>query len=359
MQPEELVLSPTLQPSDANITPSYLDYFNTTEWRLVYSIIPPYIFIVCLTGILGNTFVLLVFSLQRSRWTIPEIYLGNLALADLVVLVCLPFWAMNILNYFMWPYGEFMCKVVNMSIIVNMYTSIYMLVMVNVDRYLALVLTMKARWLRRKRYAKVFCLSLWLFGLGMGVPTGIFRTLQDIPGHQEVHCILHYPHDSWRIVHHIQLNVLGFALPLLAITFCCVNILRALKQRRDNGYCEDRSDKKATVLVCAVTLLFFICWGPLHVVTFMDILCDFQVLDEEKWLHVLDIGAQFSVYAALSNSCLNPLLYVCSGNYFRRKVSSIYNRRKQSNASDVTAMQRTVLTTTSNQIKPLVLDEKD
>lgn len=97
MQPEQLVLSPMLQPSDANVTPPYLDYFNTTEWRLVYTIIPPYIFIVCLTGILGNTFVLLVFSLQRSRWTVPEIYLGNLALADLVVLVCLPFWAMNII----------------------------------------------------------------------------------------------------------------------------------------------------------------------------------------------------------------------------------------------------------------------
>lgn len=354
MQPEQLVLS-TLQPSDTNITPSYLDYFNTTEWQLVYSIIPPYIFIVCITGILGNTFVLLVFLLQRSRWTVPEIYLGNLALADLVVLVCLPFWAMNILDYFMWPYGEFMCKVVNLSIVVNMYTSIYMLVMVNVDRYLALVLTMKARWLRRKRYAKVFCSSLWLFGLGMGVPTGLFRTLQG------VHCILHYPNDSWRTAHHIQLNVLGFALPLLVITFCCVNIVRALKQRQYSGHWEDRNDKKATILVCTVTLLFVVCWGPLHVVTFMDILCDFQILDEEKWFHVLDIGAQFSVYAALSNSCLNPVLYVCSGNYFKRKVSSIYKRRKQSNVSNVTVMQRTVLTTTttSNQIKPVVLDEKD
>ncbi|XP_055028578.2 B1 bradykinin receptor [Misgurnus anguillicaudatus] len=359
MQLEELMLSATLQPSETNVTMSYLDYFNTTDWQLVYSIIPPYIFMVCLTGILGNSFVLLVFLLQRNRWTVPEIYLGNLALADLIMLICLPFWAMNILEYFMWPYGEFMCKVVNLSILVNMYTSIYMLVMVNVDRYLALVLTMKARWLRRKRYAKAISVSFWLFGLGMGVPTGIFRTLEGIPGHQAFQCILHYPSDSWKIAHHIQLIVLGFALPLLAITFCCVNILLALKRRRDN-YWEDRNDKKATVLVCTVTLLFLICWGPFHIFTFLDILSDFHVLDKEEWLDVLEIGNQFSVYLAFSNSCLNPVLYVCSGNYFRRKVSSIYNRRKQSNASDVTAMQRTLLTstTTTNQIKPVVLYEK-
>ncbi len=131
----EFVSLATLQPPNASVTPAYLDFFNSTEWQLVYSIIPPYIFTVCLTGILGNSFVLLVFLFQGSRWSVPEIYLGNLALADLILLVCLPFWAMNILNYFMWSYGEIMCKVVNLSITVNMYTSIYMLVMVNVDRY--------------------------------------------------------------------------------------------------------------------------------------------------------------------------------------------------------------------------------
>ncbi|XP_051578903.1 B1 bradykinin receptor-like [Myxocyprinus asiaticus] len=359
MQLEDLVSLATLQPLNATVEPSYMDHFNSSDWKLVYSIIPPYIFIVCLAGILGNSFVLLVFALQGSQWSVPEIYLGNLALADLILLVCLPFWAMNILNYFMWPYGEFMCKVVSLSILVNMYTSIYMLVMVNVDRYLALVLTMKARWLRRKRYAKVICVSLWLFGFGMGVPTAAFRMLQDIPGHQAVQCIIDYPNNSWKLAHHIQLNLLGFALPLLIITFCCFNIVWALKQKRDNGYCEDRNDRKATVLVIAVTLLFLICWGPFHIFTLLDILCDFSVLDGHKWSHVLNIGDQFSTYMAFSNSCLNPVLYVCSGHYFRRKVSSIYKRRKHS--SDVTALQRTTLTstTTTNQIKPVVLNEKE
>ncbi|ROI68662.1 B2 bradykinin receptor [Anabarilius grahami] len=359
MQPEQLVSMATLQPPNTSITPAYMDFFNSTDWQLVYSIIPPYIFIVCLTGILGNSFVLLVFLLQRSRWSVPEIYLGNLALADLILLVCLPFWAMNILNYFMWSYGEFMCKVVNLSITVNMYTSIYMLVMVNVDRYLALVLTMKARWLRRKRYAKLICVVLWLFGVGMGCPAAVMRKLRDIPAHQAVECMLDYPSKTWRVAHLMQLNLVGFALPFLVITFCCFNIVRALKRRRDNSNWEDRNDRKATILVCTVTLLFFACWGPFHFITFIDILCDLMVLDENKWDNFLNIGNQFSVYLAFSNSCLNPALYVCSGNYFRRKVSSIYNRRKRS--SDVTTQQRTFLTstTTGNQIKPVVLYEKD
>lgn len=64
---------------------------NATEWILVHSIIPPYIFTLCVTGLLGNGFVLLVFLLQREQCSVPEIYLGNLALADLLLLACLPF----------------------------------------------------------------------------------------------------------------------------------------------------------------------------------------------------------------------------------------------------------------------------
>ncbi|XP_072546427.1 B1 bradykinin receptor [Salminus brasiliensis] len=353
MDLEQLVSLAT--PQLQNMTDSHM-LFNSSDWKLVYAIVPPYIFILCLTGILGNMFVLLVFFLQRSHWTLPEIYLGNLALADLILLSSLPFWAMNILNYFYWPYGEFLCKMVNLAIIVNMYASIYMLVMVNIDRYLALVLTMKARWLRRRRNAKIICFWLWLFGLAMGIPTLIYRTVKSTPS-QAPACVIDYPSDSYRLAHSIQLNLLGFALPLLAIVFCSCNIVQALRKRRENMNFPDGNGRKATVLVCAVTLLFLICWGPFHIITFLDMLCDFHILDA-TWYHTLDIGHQFSTYFAFLNSCFNPLLYVCTGRYFRRKVSEIYKRRRSSVASVVTTLQRSVASTyiqKNDQIKPVIL----
>ncbi|XP_030646094.1 B1 bradykinin receptor [Chanos chanos] len=353
-------LQSTATEQNQNITPLplYPDAFNTTEWHLVYSIIPPYIFIICLTGISGNTFVLLVFLFQRSPWNVPEIYLGSLVLADLLFLLCLPFWAINILNYFHWTYGEVMCKVVNMSIIVNMYSSVYMIAMVNVDRYLALVQTMRARWFRKKRYAKVICLVLWLFGFVMSAPVAVHRTIRYIPGLQITACILDYPSNTWRLVHHFNLILLGFLLPFLVIVFCSCSIIRVLRKRSQNISIQERNDRKATVLVCAVTVLFLVCWGPFQVVTFLDILCDYKILDEEVWYHALDIGSQSSTYLACLNSCLNPLLYVCSGQYFRRKVSEMYKRRKISSGSVVTALQRSIVSTyltRRDQTKPVVI----
>ncbi|KAK3537550.1 hypothetical protein QTP70_013794 [Hemibagrus guttatus] len=294
----------------------YMDYPHD-GWRLRYNMTV-------------NVVGFLVPIPLRGKWNVPEIYLGNLALADLILLACLPFWAMNILNYFYWPYGEFLCRVVNLSIIVNMYASIYILVMVNIDRYLALVLIMKARWLRRRCNAKVICFCLWLFGAIMGIPTATFRRVQYIPSFNTDACIIHYPSDSWKLAHHFQLVLLGFVLPLLAIVFCSGNILWVLHKRMDGVFPQDKIDRKATVLVFAVTLFFFICWAPFHIFTFLDILCDLNVLDSVAWGHILDIGSQFTTYLAFLNSCLNPLLYVCSGRYFKRKVSNIYKRRKSS-----------------------------
>ncbi|KAK5886483.1 hypothetical protein CesoFtcFv8_017512 [Champsocephalus esox] len=77
------------------------------------------------------------------------------------------------------------------------------------------------------------------------------------------------------------------------------------------------------------------------------------------WFHALDIGTQISVYLAFLNSALNPLLYVLSGQYFRRKVSAIYRRtRHYRRGSDTTIYQRSVVSTYINRtekIKPVVI----
>ncbi|KAL2099243.1 hypothetical protein ACEWY4_005723 [Coilia grayii] len=330
---------------------------NEAAWDLVRIIIPPYIFTLSAVGILGNAFVLAVFLLQRARWSVPEIYLGNLALADLLMLCLLPFWGVNVLNDYDWPFGEFLCVVTSLSITTNMYTSVFLLAMISVDRYLALVQTMKARWLRRKRYAKAVCAVLWLLGVAVCAPVLPHRKLRYEPEYQVMTCFLDYPHDSWKVAHHILLNLMGFALPFLAISFCSINVVRALHRRNDHACGWDQGDRKATALVYAVTLFFLICWGPFHLFTFLHILCDFQVLDAAQWMEVMAIGDQFATYFAFLNSSLNPLLYVFTGQYFRRKLSELYHRHKRARASDITT-QRSVVSTLlhkTDHIQPVVL----
>nr|XP_013876381.1 PREDICTED: B2 bradykinin receptor-like [Austrofundulus limnaeus] len=80
----------------------------------------------------------MVFCLHKKACTTPEIYLSNMAAADLVLVSFLPFWAVFVSNHFHWTFGDAMCKIINMIIIMNSFCSIYFLVLVSIDRYLAL-----------------------------------------------------------------------------------------------------------------------------------------------------------------------------------------------------------------------------
>lgn len=346
--------------SSSTLPPNTSASPNSEDWYLVHSIIPPYTFTLSLLGLLFNSFVLGVFYIHKDRLTVAEIYLSNLALADLILLCGLPFWATSILHSYNWPYGDFLCKMVNSVIIINFYTSIYSLVMIGVDRYLAIVKTMTARWLRRRRYAKLICFILWILGLLLSTPVIVHRKVKVFEANNITACVLDYSHgSSWKLYHQILLNVVGFVLPVTAILLSSGSIIKALTQRRERVAFHDIKDTKATLLMCAVVLLFFLCWGPFQIITFLDTLCDVNVLDEELWSHTLDIGSQVSAYLAFLNSTLNPLLYVFSGQYFRRKVSAIYRRtRATRRGSDMTTYQRSVVSTYINrveQIKPVVI----
>lgn len=317
------------------------------DWEMVHAIIPPYIFTLCLFGLLFNGFVLLVYLIHKDRLTVAEIYLSNLALADFVLLSGLPFWAMNILNKFNWPYGDALCKLVNSAIEVNFYTSSYTLVMISVDRYKALVKTLEAAWLRRTRYAKVICLLLWIWGLLLSTPTMVHRRVVFYEKLRTTACVLDYDHGSpEKLARQVLMNVMGFLVPFLIILFSSVNITRALSERKESSGYRDINDNKAMALVFAVALLFLLCWGPYQAVVLLDILVDVGVLDEARWSHALNISAQVAIYLAFLNSALNPLLYVCSGQYFRRKVRAICSRtRRGRRGSDMTTFQRSVVST--------------
>ncbi|XP_057714806.1 B1 bradykinin receptor [Corythoichthys intestinalis] len=332
----------------------------SVEFITVRTIVPPYIITVSVLGLALNAFVLCVFLANKDRMTVAEVYLGNLALADFALLCGVPFWAANILNGFNWLYGDALCKMVNSIMTVNLYTSVYTLVMISVDRYLAIVMTMKARWLRRTRYAKVTCVFLWIFGLSLSTPTMLHRKVMYFEEVQLTACMLDYSHgSSWKLANQVLLNVIGFVVPALVIVFSSGSIVKALRQRKESVGLQEVDDTKTTVLLYAVTLLFILCWGPFQVFTFLDTLYDIHMLDTKAWSHTLDVGGQVSAYLGILNSALNPVLYVLSGQYFRKKVNAILRRALGNRrGSDMTTYQRSVVSTyihRHEQIKPVVI----
>ncbi|XP_019408019.1 PREDICTED: B2 bradykinin receptor [Crocodylus porosus] len=316
--------------------PSQSDLYNTSEnnsnstcanvgvWNWLFTFQPIFLWIIFMLGVMENGFVLSVFCFHKSRCTVAEVYLANLAAADLLLSCSLSFWAINIMNKFEWPFGTFLCKVVNAITYANFYVSIYFLTMVSIDRYLALVKTMSFGRMRRSSCAKWNSFLIWLSALLMCSPTLVFRKVGYLKDHNITACYLKYPSTDWLVATNCLLNIVGFLIPLIVITFCTVQIIKALRKNELQKLKEIQTEKRATILVLLVLLLFIICWLPFQISTIIDTLFRLKAITDCLFEEVNDILSQISTYIAFSNSCLNPLLYVIVGKHFRKKSRELY-----------------------------------
>lgn len=336
---------PTVNPDTANCS-SY-----TEAWLWLSSLQPAYLGLITLMGLLGNGLVLCVFCLQRKPCSVADVYLGNLAAADLVMMCCLPFWAVTIARGYRWDFGEVLCKLVNVAISMNYMCSMMFLMLVSVDRYLALVKPMSPSRLRRATWAKRICLGIWGLGFLFTLPILLFRTVSYVKDAAVDSCILVFPHPAWMLLDSLTRMVLGFMLPGLVVAYCTCYIVAALNEQGFEGLPGIRAERKATHLVLAVLVVFLICWTPHQVMRFLDTLDYFQVTPGCLWGHVLDIGIQLSTYLAYSNSALNPFLFVIIGTHFRKRAREVFRKALNPLSKDVNYLS--VSFTSVNRLKDM------
>ncbi|XP_014812898.1 PREDICTED: B2 bradykinin receptor [Calidris pugnax] len=296
---------------------------NPHVWEWLQDFQPGFLWVLFVLGAIENSSVLIVLCFHKSRCTVAEIYLANMALADLLLVCTLPFWAINITNNFDWPFGLFLCKAVNIMSSMNFYSSIYFLTLVSIDRYLALVKTMSLGRMRRTVCAKWNSFVVWTCALLMCSPAMVFRNLQYYEDYNVTACMLVYPASYWRPANNCLLNIVGFVIPLCVITYCTLQIIKALRSSELQKLKVVQTERKATMLVLAVLLLFVVCWLPFQITTFIDTIS--SLTHTSKCLeHINDLLTQIAVFCAYSNSCLNPILYVIVGKHFQKKAVEFY-----------------------------------
>lgn len=104
--------------------------------------------------------------------TATNIYIFNLALADALATSTLPFQSAKYLMS-TWPFGEPLCKVVIAIDYYNMFTSIFTLTMMSVDRYIAVCHPVRALDFRTPAKAKLINVCIWILSSAVGVPVMI------------------------------------------------------------------------------------------------------------------------------------------------------------------------------------------
>nr|XP_045013459.1 nociceptin receptor isoform X3 [Jaculus jaculus] len=183
---------------------------------------------VCIGGLLGNCLVMYVILRHTKMKTATNIYIFNLALADTLVLLTLPFQGTDILLGF-WPFGNALCKTVIAIDYYNMFTSIFTLTAMSVDRYVAICHPIRALDVRTSSKAQAVNVAIWALASVVGVPVAIMGSAQ--VEDEEIECLVEIPAplDYWGPVFAICIFLFSFIIPVLIISICYSLMIRRLR----------------------------------------------------------------------------------------------------------------------------------
>ncbi|XP_021076551.1 mu-type opioid receptor isoform X2 [Mus pahari] len=269
--------------------------------------------IVCVVGLFGNFLVMYVIVRYTKMKTATNIYIFNLALADALATSTLPFQSVN---YLMgtWPFGTILCKIVISIDYYNMFTSIFTLCTMSVDRYIAVCHPVKALDFRTPRNAKIVNVCNWILSSAIGLPVMFMATTKYRQG--SIDCTLTFSHPTWYWENLLKICVFIFAfiMPVLIITVCYgLMILRLKSVRMLSGSKEkDRNLRRITRMVLVVVAVFIVCWTPIHIYVIIKALITIPETTFQT------VSWHFCIALGYTNSCLNPVLYAFLDENFKR-----------------------------------------
>ncbi|KAL4657516.1 delta-type opioid receptor [Arapaima gigas] len=271
--------------------------------------------VICVVGLLGNILVMYGVVRYTKMKTATNIYIFNLALADALATSTLPFQSAKYLMN-TWPFGELICKAVIAIDYYNMFTSIFTLTMMSVDRYIAVCHPVRALDFRTPIKAKIINVCVWILSSAVGVPVMIMAVTK-VNDKGIVVCTLKFPDPDWYwdTVTKICVFIFAFVVPVLVITICYgLMILRLKSVRLLSGSKEkDKNLRRITRMVLVVVAAFIVCWTPIHIFIIVKTLVE---VDQKNPFVI----ASWHLCIALgyTNSSLNPVLYAFLDENFKR-----------------------------------------
>ncbi|KAM6426782.1 cysteinyl leukotriene receptor 1 isoform 1-T3 [Liasis olivaceus] len=308
----------TMKNMSCNVT---IDEFRSQVYPVTYSIIS-------ILGFVGNGFVLCVLIRTYQEKTPFQIYMFNLAIADLLFVCTLPLRVVYYSNKGNWFFGDFLCRISSYAMYVNLYCSILFMTAMSFFRCIAIVFPIRnIQFISRKR-AIMVCVGIWFF---VTVTTSPFLLKNTQLSNKNISKCFEPPRKedagTLMIIHYIAL-IVGFIFPFITIAICYTMILHKLL--KNPMHKKEAARKKAIWMILIVTIVFLLSFTPYHVQRTVNI--HFMMREDttcEKNLY-MQKSVVITYSLAAFNCCFNPLLYYFSGGNFRRRLSTF---RKVSTSS--------------------------
>ncbi|XP_039601606.1 leukotriene B4 receptor 1-like [Polypterus senegalus] len=266
-------------------------------------------------GFPGNLFVAWTIIFRISQRSITCLLVLNLALADAFVLLTAPLFLRYLAGGQGWEFGNTVCKITHYVCCVNMYASIFLICVMSLDRYVAVVWPFASHHFRTRKSLVKILLILWALAFLFSIPMPFYRSELTLPTIKVKLC--HFSHNNERheVFQYLMESLTGFIIPFSVIIFCYINVF--IRLRRAMFQNKNQSSRIILLIIAA----FVVFWMPYHIVNIIQVAGRLNQGQMKEQLLQAARTARPNVTAfAFFSSSVNPMLYVFAGSSYIRSA---------------------------------------
>ncbi|XP_078524373.1 leukotriene B4 receptor 1-like [Lissotriton helveticus] len=268
-----------------------------------------------LIGVPGNLIVIWSICRNLKQKSSTVLLILNLAISDILVLATLPVWIYSFANQ--WVFGIPFCKILVYLIYCSMYSSVFFVTALSVERYLAVFHPFSMRIWKRNSFALKFILLIWVAAFLFGIPILPVQETEELG--DALQCTCRNYASGTQAAGLLMLETLaGFVIPFCVICTCYACIGRRIRQMTYTA------KRRSETLITSVVIAFAVCWMPHHVFNLLSVASVMLETSDPEMAATLDdithMGVFISGALAFISSFINPLLYAFAARKFRNHV---------------------------------------
>ncbi|KAG7224953.1 hypothetical protein INR49_014869 [Caranx melampygus] len=303
--------------STMNISEEERSVFHGTgsyHENIVFSVFYILIFIIAIPG---NGLALWAFF-QKDSTSPSKVFLRHLSIADISYILILPMRIIYHLSGSHWPLGHVICQLSGFLFYLNMYCSLYLMSLISLDRFLAVVLPLKSQSVRKAKYANVAVGILWGTVILSMSPTLFSR--KSAPNNSTGICNKLYLEKTSPTA--LVSTIVAFVIPLTTIMVCYILIL--LKLRTVKQQVERPVKDKAIKMIILIVLNFLVAFVPYHVCRVIYITFHSHGSMTATSHEVLRRANRITSALTCVSGLLDPVMYFFLNQAYRKKMLQLF-----------------------------------
>nr|XP_054763439.1 urotensin-2 receptor-like [Lytechinus pictus] len=258
-------------------------------------------------GVFGNSIVILLTFRPTCSVSVNTIntYIVNVAFSDLLYIFGCLFYTLTNYNQKGWMFGDIGCRLILGQDILTMHVSTFILTIMSVERYVAVVHPMISLRYRSVGFARRISAAVWFTGVVITLPMVIYMTEVHIGDRDKYSCTWTLEADRSLPNYMLAIFLITFLIPSIITASVYIlllfHFLNLVSPAHSANRRIKRSKRKVAQIIFVIVFIFWVCYIPFW--TYQLIILRDVNFDSNNIMGLVTLVLSYL------NSCVNPFLY--------------------------------------------------